>query len=118
MADSARLVVRDSVAWRAVWDRIQAKRSPKVPPPTINFTREMVVLIGLGTRGSTGHSIQVDSIRARESGGVLEVHITKTRPTSGTEVGMLATAPLDVVRLPRRSGKVRFIEQQRERSDP
>ena len=115
--DSVRLVVRDSGAWQAVWDRIQAKQSA-VRRPTIDFSREMVIVVGLGSRGSTGHSIEVDSILAYESSGVIEVHLTKTQPMAGTEVGMLATAPLDAVRLPRHRGDVRFVEQQRERSDP
>ena len=116
--DSLRVVVTDSATWRRLWDRIQRGASPAAPLPEIDFRRESLILTALGARGSTGYGIAVDSVLrsgARVDSAVV-VHVTKWRPVAGAAVGAVMTAPLDVVRIPRPAGPLRFIEQWREGS--
>jgi hypothetical protein len=65
--DAARLVVRDSATWRAVWARLLARGDPRrAPPPAdtpvIDFERELVVVLAQGLQGDCSEGIAVDSV--------------------------------------------------------
>jgi hypothetical protein len=65
--DATRLVVRDSATWRAVWARLLARGDPRrapppADPPTIDFERELVVVLAQGLQGDCSEGIAVDSV--------------------------------------------------------
>ncbi|MFN2400652.1 MAG: protease complex subunit PrcB family protein [Gemmatimonadaceae bacterium] len=104
----ARLVVRDALVWRAVWNQIFRSQSPVPELPVVDFSREMLVVVALGTRNSGGYSILVD--RATEAGGALEFTIRSVSPGEACVVIAALTQPVDIARLARRDGPVRFRE--------
>jgi hypothetical protein len=110
LRDSARLVVRDSAAWRALWGRLHASRGgiPALPP--VDFAREMLVVAALGARGTGGYTILVDSAFAAADGGaVIAVRTLSPGPRCG--VTGAVTHPVDIARLARRDGPVAFRER-------
>jgi len=109
ITDSTRVVIRDAEAWRQMWDRVWSQQTPAPALPAIDFTREMVVVVGLGTRSSGGYSIVVDG--ASVAGGTIEVVVQKTSPGASCVVTSALTEPVDIARLPRRSEPVRFVER-------
>jgi hypothetical protein len=116
IGDSLRVVVRDASTWQALWVRIQGQREPKTAAPLVDFSGQMVVAVALGSRGSTGYAINVDSVRVGD--GMMRVFVTKSYPASGSEVGWMGTAPLDAVRVPRYMGTVTFVESTRVQPSP
>jgi hypothetical protein len=106
------LVLRDQAAWQAAWARLhEGMVAPALP--TVDFTREMVVLLALGERSSGGHQVRFDGITA--SGADATVRYTITEPGAGCMTTQAMTAPVDIVRVPRATGTVRF-EPKTERS--
>jgi hypothetical protein len=108
-SDSARLVIRDPAAWEELWARMTSNHGPKRPAPAVDFSREMVIAVAMGTRASGGFGIRVTEVNA--SVGEITATVVSTSPgrTCGTTAAL--TAPMDVVRVPRTSLPVRFVEQ-------
>ena len=97
--DARRVVVRDSSAWAALWPEILGSHSPKPPLPAVDFSREMLVVVSMGTRSSGGYTIGIDGVRLL--GDSLRVDITEQSPgpTCGTTAAL--TAPVALARLER-----------------
>lgn len=115
--DETRIVVRDSVTWRAVWSRVvspgetwQALTPPTIDPPRLDFTREMVIVIGRGRSGCRLAPPVVDGIF--EDGGAGAIHVVVKNPLAPMGAGCLpdASAPVLVLRLARSERPVHFVE--------
>jgi hypothetical protein len=105
-ADSARIVVRDTAAWRAIWQRATRPQPSPPPMPVIDFAREMIVVAAAG-RMKPGDLIHVDSIGVHGSLTVLVV-----RTMVACQPFPSDAFPFEIVRIPRRDGPVQFIEHQ------
>jgi hypothetical protein len=108
ISDSLRLVIRDTEAWRKVWERIYQTQSPTPPLPEIDFSREMLIVAALGGRPTGGYGIVVD--RAYERGDRLEVIVRKQTPGKTCLNTQAVTHPVDIVRLPKTERSVVFRE--------
>jgi hypothetical protein len=104
-----RTVVRDELAWRAAWAAIWRRHSPEPPLPHVDFKREMLVIAALGSRPTTGYGILVDSAFAEGEG--LLVQIRTVAPGARCGTGQALTQPVDVARVTRTEGAVRFRDQ-------
>ena len=109
VVDSVRVVVRDSANWRALWTRINRPFIPAPDLPPIDFSREMVVVAGLGKRPSGGYDIVIESVEQDSSG--IEVALRRASPAPGCPVPAVMTQPLDVARIPASVLRVRFRER-------
>lgn len=56
------IVVRDLVAWDALWRAHTANTVPTAPLPGINFSQTMVIGVFLGSRNNACHSVRIDAI--------------------------------------------------------
>ncbi len=102
-------VIKDAEAWKQMWERIHCKVISPVPPlPEIDFSREMMVVVGLGTRSTGGHGIVVNS--AFEKDGKLSIIVRKLRPGKNCFTTQAITQPVDIVRLPKIDKPVDFLE--------
>jgi hypothetical protein len=108
-ADSTRFVVRDSGAWRATWQTLQRPFIPAPPMPTIDFSREMVLVAALGTRPSEGYDIVFENVREDSAG--IEVAVRVSEPAPGCPVAAARTQPVDVARMPASVRPVRFRQR-------
>jgi len=103
-----RLVIRDLDSWRDVWKRIHHGPYPELPPlPEIDFSREMVIVVALGGRPSSGYGIIID--RAYERDDQLEV-VVRSIDGKGCTALTVITAPVDIVRLAKTERAVVFKE--------
>jgi hypothetical protein len=108
LIEPQRLVVRDQVTWAEAWAAIWRGHSPTPELPTVDFAREMLVIVALGERPTGGYTILVDSAATTTEG--LTVWIRIMAPGSGCGVTTALSQPVDVARLPRSDGAVRFID--------
>jgi len=105
--DQARIVIRDSTLWHAVWRHgIETQESP----PAVDFGTDMVIVAALGGQRSGCCGIHVDSLVA----GSVDVtaYVSSYRAGENCIVTMGFTDPVEVVRVPRTRHPVVFAEQE------
>jgi hypothetical protein len=118
VADSMRTVVRDAGTLRLLWQQATTGQSAPPPVPSIDFGRDMVLVVAAG-RMTPDDEIRVDSVRVRReadaSGRSQEVMSILVRVIEGCGRFSAPAFPIDVVRVRRFDGPVNFVER-RERA--
>jgi hypothetical protein len=103
--DSARqMSARTDAEWQALWRQHAGERAR----PTVDFTREIVAGVFLGSRPTAGFAVEI--VGVREDGSTLVVQYRETRPSPGAVTAQVLTMPYHIVAVPRRAGMtdVRF----------
>ncbi len=88
--------------WSALWNA----HAPAAPVPIVDFGREMVVGVFLGTRPTGGYSVEVATIEPKGSETVVTYRVEE--PGRDALVTQALTSPVHLVRLSTRKGQVRF----------
>lgn len=104
------LVIRDATAWGALWQGIHATTDPVPPLPDVDFSHEMIVAAALGTRNSGGYNVLLT--QASEDSGGVQVQVVETKPGADCATTQALTQPIDLGRMERRDGPVRFVVSQ------
>jgi hypothetical protein len=102
-------VVQDRATFRRLWDETQSIRTPKPEPPEIDFARESVVVVALGTRPTDGYRIRVENIQERT--GAVEVTVGKYAPGQNCLSTQAITKPIAIARMPRTTKPAIFRDQ-------
>jgi PrcB C-terminal len=101
--DSPRqVVVRTPEEWAALW----RSHAPDRPLPAVDFTKDMVVAIFLGSRPSAGYSVEITGIKSANSGVVVQYR--ETEPRSDAVTAQVITDPYHIVATAKQAGEVRF----------
>lgn len=108
ISERERLVVRDLKAWRELWKRIYSLSSPTPPLPAIDFAKEMLVVVSLGSKANGGYGILIDDASERDNG--LEIKVRTISPGKSCMTTQALTAPVDIVRLRKSERPVAFVE--------
>lgn len=104
-----RIVVRDATSWQAVWRDVWRGGSEIPPLPAVDFSREMILVVALGARSTGGYGILIDG--ANEAGqDKINVAVRSISP-GNCGVTLAFTQPVDIARLPLRTGSVGFTER-------
>src|SRR5437588_4902003 len=100
--DARTVTVRTADDWQKLW-RMHA---PGKPAPTVDFSREMVVGVFLGSRPTAGYGGEV--VGTREDAGSLVVQYRTTSPPRDAMTAQVITTPYHLVAVPMRAGEVKF----------
>lgn len=92
---ATRIVVADSLTWRALWQVLCVNYLPEPPLPAVDFASHSVVIAGLGDRYA---SLQLDSITRFYLGDA--VFLTETVPASNCIVPGIVLTPAIAVSVP------------------
>jgi hypothetical protein len=94
--DNARqAAVQSAAEWSTLWSQHAGGRAR----PAVDFTKEMVLAVFLGTRPSAGFSVEI--VGAREEGAALVVSYRETRPQPGCVTALVLTSPYHLVAVPK-----------------
>lgn len=94
--DEARQVlVRTDAEWTTLWQQHASGR----PRPAVDFSKEMVVGLFMGSRPNAGFSIAV--ISATAGNGALIVRYSETIPAGGAITAQILTFPFHLVAIPK-----------------
>jgi hypothetical protein len=96
------VALRTAAEWKTLW----RQHSPDRDQPRVDFGRDMVVGVFLGSRATAGFSVEIVSALVEQ--GILVVRVRETHPQSDRIVAQVITSPYHLVAIPRHSGEVRF----------
>ena len=109
--ESAKQVV---VGTEAEWTELWRQHAPERPQPPIDFSKETVIGLFMGSRPNAGYSTAV--VSATEGGGALIVRYTETRPPRDAITAQVITFPFHIAAIPKATAtNVKFekVEQAR-----
>jgi hypothetical protein len=101
------IVARTAAEFETLWK----KHAPSQPVPAVDFGKQMVLAVFLGSRPSGGFNVQITSVRS--SGKDLVVQWIETRPAPGMSAATVMTSPAHLVTVPRSDDAVRFEKLER-----
>ncbi len=93
--DAKQVVVRDAAAWRALWQQ----HEPNRPLPAVDFAKESVVAIFLGSKPTAGYNVTI--VSTTEGGGALIVRYREERPRPGAIAAQVLTFPYHIIAIPK-----------------
>ena len=96
------VTVRSAAEWGALWKENGAKAAL----PAVDFSREMVVGVFVGTRPTAGYGVEI--VRAIGNSSTLVVEYVETAPSRDTITAQILTAPYHLAAIPKRDGTVTF----------
>jgi protease stability complex PrcB-like protein len=97
------VTVRTGAEWAVAW---RAHAGDDRPAPVVDFSKEMVVGVFLGTRRTSGYGVEI--VRTREENGALVVQYVETPPSPRAVTAQVITMPYHLVAVPQRPGEVKF----------
>jgi hypothetical protein len=101
--DEARqVVVRTDAEWAKLWQQ----HSPDRQRPAVDFAKDMIVGVFMGSRSTAGYNISIVSTFAKD-GNVL-VRYQESAPRPGTMAAQVLTFPYHLVAIPKAAGDVKF----------
>ena len=103
--DAQQVAARTTAEWDTLWRR----HSPDRDQPRVNFAREMVLGVFLGSRPTAGFSVEI--LSTLDEQGALVVRFRETRPPGDLLLAQVITSPYHLVAVPRHSGDVKFEKQ-------
>ena len=100
-------VARTPQEWAALW----RSHAPDRPLPAIDFSKDMVVAIFLGSRPSAGYSVEITGVK--EVNGAVVVQYHETAPRADVVTAQVITDPFHIAVIPKRAGDVVFERVER-----
>jgi VWFA-related protein len=100
---SPRQVVAKSAA---DFEKLWREHAPGRPTPAVDFAKNMVVAVFLGSRPSSGFGVEITGVQ--REGDALVVTWVERRPGRDQMSAQVITAPSTLVAVPRFEGQVRF----------
>jgi hypothetical protein len=97
------VVIRTTAEWERLW-REHDPSGSTVPP--VDFPREMVAAVFLGTRPTGGYRVEVTALR--RAGAALIVEYAERRPDADALLSQALTMPYQIVKFAAHDGPVTF----------
>src|SRR5438046_1049195 len=93
--DAKQVLVRTDAELRQLWQQ----HSPERPMPKVDFAREMLVGVFMGSRPNAGFSTAI--VSATAANGALIVRYSENKPAAGTVSAQILTFPYHIVAIPK-----------------
>ena len=105
--DARQVLVRTEAEWTKLWQQ----HAPDHPKPAVDFSKEMVVAVFMGSRPTAGFSTAI--ISATAANGALNVRYSESRPPAGGVTAQVLTFPYHIAAIPKADVKdVKFEKVQ------
>ena len=88
--DAKQVLVRTEAEWTRLWQQ----HTPDRPRPKVDFSKEMVVAVFMGSRPNAGFSTAITS--ATSANGALIVRYKETAPAAGAVSAQILTFPYHI----------------------
>jgi hypothetical protein len=96
------VVARTAAEWEGLW-RVHKPARPITP---VDFSKEMVVAVFLGSKPTPGYGVTI--VSAAEERGAVHVRYSETSPPADAISAQVITYPFAIVAIPKSAGEVTF----------
>jgi hypothetical protein len=100
--ESRQATARTEAEWAALWKSHDFEK----PAPPVDFSKEMVVAVFMGSRPTAGFAVEIVSVAERD--GALIVTYREGLPAAGAMTAQVLTSPYHIAAVAARAGAVRF----------
>jgi hypothetical protein len=104
--EAKQVVVRTEAEWTKLWQQ----HSPDRTRPAVDFSKEIVVGIFMGSRPTAGYNVSIVSTFAKD-GNVL-VRYQESTPRPGAMTAQVLTFPYHLVAIPKATADLKFEKVQ------
>ena len=104
--DAKQVVVRTNAEWTRLWQQ----HAPDRPRPAVDFSKDMVVGVFMGSRPTAGYNVSIVSTFAKD-GNVL-VRYQESTPRPGAITAQVLTFPYHLVAIATATGDLKFEKVQ------
>jgi hypothetical protein len=104
----SRVVIDNVDDWFTVWGKLAANQPVLSNPPDIDFNKYMVVLVGSGSKPTSGYCIDIHAVSG--SSDAIGIWVTETQPAATLAVSQVLTQPTALRLIPRTTGAIFFVE--------
>jgi len=98
---------------QAEWVKLWKSHSWDRKVPKVDFTKDMVVGVFLGSRPTAGYDVEI--VATRQQGDVLVVEYRETKPARDAMTAQILTAPYHLVAVPKSARDVKFEKVETEK---
>lgn len=91
------IVINRKEEWNALWKKLHHGFYPQPALPDIDFSRETILAVFMGTRSTGGYSIEISNIKEHE--GKITAIIETESPEPGEMVTMALSQPYHIVKI-------------------
>jgi len=109
ISESTQIVIRTRDEWVAFWRRHTRNQVDPPAAPPVDFSRDMVVGIFLGERGTGGYAIELTKVE--RDGSHLRISYRSQTPDSGAMLTQVLTQPYHLIKLSRDDGPLIFSRE-------
>lgn len=103
--------IRSIEQWRTFWRRFSEEEAP-----TVDFARNDVVIVLMGTQGSSGYSVHIGHVKSASAGVRVEL-LFCAPPRDSTQLTVV-TSPYDLTLIPKVNGTVMWLVQKGQTGRP
>ena len=100
--EAKQVAIRSDAEWSTLWTRHGGERKK----PAVDFSREMVVGVFMGSRPSAGYTTSIVSTVSKD--GKMLVRYEEKVPAKGMMTAQIITSPYHLVTVPKMAGEVSF----------
>jgi hypothetical protein len=100
--DGKQAIARTDAEWTRLWQQ----HAPDRKRPAVDFSRDMVVGVFMGSRNTAGFAVEIAG--ASEANGALVVRYHEMVPPKGAVTAQVITSPYHLVSVPKFVGNVQF----------
>jgi hypothetical protein len=91
------IIITSGEDWANLWEKVHLGIYPKKQLPQVDFSRETVLAVFMGTRSTGGYSIEIT--RAHKKNGVINAVVETSSPAPGDLVTTVITQPFHIVKI-------------------
>ena len=105
--EAKQVVVRTDAEWTKLWQQ----HSPDRQRPAVDFSKDMVVGVYMGSRPTAGYNLSIVTTFAKDGNTLVQYRESQPRP--GAMAAQVLTFPYHLVAVPKSNGDVKFEKTDR-----
>jgi hypothetical protein len=102
-------VITEKKAWEQIWSKHSKSRTPAAAPPEVDFEKEMVIAVTMGSKRTGGYAVEIARVEITEK--KLKILVKESSPPPGAMTLQALTAPFHFVAVPKSNLKPEFVKE-------